>query len=212
MWERIKQIGWTPFLTAGFVLIVLAASVFFDFKLFTTFSAVKSDLGQAETLIPEQAEEISNLSQELEAARDEISDLKYDLLVSSNANDRQSDELDALRRDYTRLENIQEDVNEQLAKNICSNQITNVDYENVQSPSTQLLAFVYGFDNVQSASISARRQVWDDALSQIHVIDYVNETDGNEYSLYFMVYYDERGFEEGTFFIDGQCWVDSPYD
>jgi len=46
--------------------------------------------------------------------------------------------------------------------------------------------------------------IWSDAITSIHKLS------TSEFLYVFIVYFDEFGFPEGTWYVDGQCWVELP--
>ena len=85
-----------------------------------------------------------------------------------------------------------------------------MDYSSIQSSSSRLQGFVANLSDTDHVSYAVRNTLWNNADSKIHGIRYVSN-DGKTYSRQLLVYIDELGWDEGTFYIDGQCWLDSPW-
>ena len=95
-----------------------------------------------------------------------------------------------------------------LDRLLCDPQYT-MDYTSILAASSRLMGYVDGLESVAYVSGTLRNTLWDNADSKVHVIRYIG-SDGNPYSMQFLVYFDEFDWEPSTFYIDGQCWLDAP--
>ena len=95
-----------------------------------------------------------------------------------------------------------------LDRLLCDPQYT-MDYTSILAASSRLMGYVDGLESVAYVSGTLRNTLWNNADSKVHVIRYIG-SDGNPYSMQFLVYFDEFGWEPSTFYIDGQCWLDAP--
>jgi len=93
---------------------------------------------------------------------------------------------------------------------LCTNVIADMKYDSVMDVSTRLSAFLVQYESL-SISGSFRDRIWGNALSQLHGIYYYKSGDETRWTNYFMVYFDEFGMSTGIFWIDRQCWLDSPF-
>ena len=84
-----------------------------------------------------------------------------------------------------------------------------MDYSSVMAASSRLMAYVDGLPSVDHTSTSFRNTLWHNADTKIYGISYVAD-DRETYSVQFLVFFNEFGLKEGVFYVDGQCWLDSP--
>lgn len=53
-----------------------------------------------------------------------------------------------------------------------------------------------------------RDTIWGKTNTRLHGITYVDSTDNERYLTWFLVYFDEFGWDEGVFWLEGQCWLE----
>jgi DNA repair exonuclease SbcCD ATPase subunit len=157
--------------------------------------AVRRDLAEAQDSINTLNETIALLEGEKEALALEKEQIEAE-------RDKLSREVRGANQESARLER-------ELDKLLCSKQIE-MDYSSVLSASSRLIGYVSSLPNVAHVGTTLRNTLWNNADSKVHIITYTDREDGGYYSMQFLVYMDEFGWEPATFFIDGQCWVDPP--
>jgi len=113
-----------------------------------------------------------------------------------------------LHRDLAESRSEASSASARLNRLLCDPQYT-MDYTSILAASSRLMGYVDGLESVAYVSGTLRNTLWDNADSKVHVIRYIG-SDGNPYSMQFLVYFDEFGWEPSTFYIDGQCWLDAP--
>ena len=113
-----------------------------------------------------------------------------------------------LHRDLAESRSEASSASARLDRLLCDPQYT-MDYTSILAASSRLMGYVDGLESVAYVSGTLRNTLWDNADSKVHVIRYIG-SDGNPYSMQFLVYFDEFGWEPSTFYIDGQCWLDAP--
>jgi len=64
--------------------------------------------------------------------------------------------------------------------------------------------------DVKSVSYTIPEPLYGNTLSELFFVQYTS-TDGKDYAKRYIVYVKEFGWLNGTFSIDGQCWVDPPH-
>jgi exonuclease VII small subunit len=153
----------------------------------TTLEDTENRLDDAENTLEVANEIITEKESELAQASEEIVTLKVD-----NAD---------LRKDILKLRPL-EDL-------LCDDQIS-MDYSGILNSTSRLSSYVGGLSDVARVSLTMRSTLWSNAESKVHVINYVARDDNEVYSKQFLVYYNELRWKPGTFYIDGQCWLDAP--
>ena len=177
------------------------------------FNTLQQNLDQAKTEISTCENQLSTSENELQATEHELQELTQSSLESIENLERQlelsRDQVDtksARVRDLVDFEN-------KYNHMICDPDLIDLlkmDYSSIQSSSSRLQGFVANLNDTDHVSFAVRNTLWNNADSKIHGINYVSN-DGKTYSRQFLVYVDELGWEEGTFYIDGRCWLDSPW-
>lgn len=162
-------------------------------------TSCKSHLSTAEQNIQDTEQELLDLNL---TSQDTIENLEGQLQLSRDQVATKSTKL-------RELEDIEEEYNQLICDSDNNGQL-NMDYSSIQSSSSRLQGFVANLHDTDHVSYAVRNTLWNNADSKIHGITYVSD-DGTTYSRQFLVYVDELGWEEGTFYIDGQCWLDSPW-
>ena len=75
-----------------------------------------------------------------------------------------------------------------------------ISYESTSSASDSLKLYV---GNISGNVVKSEwDSIWSSGKSSIHKLN------TSEFLTVFIVYFDEFGFQEGTWFVDRQCWVD----
>ena len=85
--------------------------------------------------------------------------------------------------------------------------ITNMDYSSNGKAETMLRAYVSQLPDVQSLHYTIPEKLYSNSLSELFFIQYT-ASDGKTYAKRYIVYMSEFGWLNGTFSIDGQCWID----
>ena len=180
--------------------------------LILTSCASKSDLDSALTdnvdlkeQIASQSEIIDDLEEDgsnLEASLSNLQ-IEYDHLSGDN-----SDLNDELSSNKSELIIAKRD----LARHICSEQITDMKYENIYDVSTILAGWWAKQDSVQSVQGTYRDAIWNNTDTKIHSVNFTSASDQKQYVEHFLVFFDEFGWRHGIYWLSGQCWLDSPFD
>lgn len=88
--------------------------------------------------------------------------------------------------------------------------LTNMDYSDNTKVSILLQAYVSQLPGVTSVHYVIPERLYSNTLSQLFHVQYT-ATDGKVYSKRYIVYLKEFGWQNATFSIDGQCWIDPPH-
>jgi hypothetical protein len=88
--------------------------------------------------------------------------------------------------------------------------ITNMDYSDNSKVAILLQAYVSQLPDVKSVSYTIPEKLYSNTLSEIFFVQYTS-TDGKIYAKRYIVYLQEFGWQNATFSIDGQCWIDPPH-
>lgn len=205
------------------LLIAVVISVFFLFQFRGDYKASLEEIENANERISDRDSEISSLEAQLNSAKETISEYEdtisdYEELISVKIDlineqetliTEQEDEISSLNESKERVQNSLNDASTQLGNLLCDQTLRNMNYKEILTSSDRLAAFMSGLPWVERTTYTFRNTLWNNALSKIHGVTFLHE-DGNTYSMQFLVYYDELGFEPSTFWIDNQCWVDAP--
>jgi hypothetical protein len=73
-----------------------------------------------------------------------------------------------------------------------------------------LQAYVSQLPDVKTVSYTIPEKLYSNTLSEIFFVQYTS-TDGKNYAKRYVVYMNEFGWKNGTFSLDGQCWIDPPH-
>jgi hypothetical protein len=87
--------------------------------------------------------------------------------------------------------------------------ITNMVYSDNSTVAILLQAYVSQLPDVKAVSYTIPEKIYSNSLSEIFFVQYTS-TDGKNYAKRYVVYMDEFGWQNGTFSLDGQCWIDPP--
>jgi hypothetical protein len=88
--------------------------------------------------------------------------------------------------------------------------LTNMDYSDNSKVGILLQAYVSQLPDVKSVSYTIPEKIYSNSLSQLYFVQFTH-TDGKVYSKRYIVYMKEFGWQNATFSIDGQCWIDPPH-
>jgi len=81
-------------------------------------------------------------------------------------------------------------------------------YGDILNSSTNLMAWVANQPWATRANSTMRDTIWTNTDTKLHGVFYTSSEDNQQYLTWFLVYYDEFGWEEGVFWLDGECWLD----
>ena len=153
-------------------------------------SELNASLSENEIL----ASDIDTLESDLETQETE-----YQTLVEEN--EELSSRVDDQRRQITSLTS-------EVSNYICDDTISNMSYGDILNSSTNLMAWVANQSWATRANSTIRDTIWNNTDTKLHGVVYTASEDNQQYLTWFLVYYDEFGWEEGVFWLDGQCWLD----
>lgn len=85
-----------------------------------------------------------------------------------------------------------------------------MDYSDNKKFDVLLLDYVSQLPDVKSVSYTIPEPLYGNTLSELFFVQYTS-TDGKDYAKRYIVYVKEFSWLNGTFSIDGQCWVDPPH-
>jgi hypothetical protein len=88
--------------------------------------------------------------------------------------------------------------------------MTKMDYTDNSRVAIMLQAYVALLPGVRQVSYVIPEKLYNNTLSQIYYVSYIDDADGKVYSKRYIAYIREFGWSNGVFSIDGQCWVDGP--
>lgn len=217
------------YILIGSLIVIAGGSLVFGFLMYSqlrasqaSLSSVSGELQTARSQLVEREEIQQSLEEELEAAlienktkEAEISDLEVQLNDAETRAQEASDQI-------AKLEGEKKEISSTLTKTLtekaaltrkvdfykCEDSI-NMDYSGVMPASSRLMAYVDGLPKVAHTSTSYRNTIWNNTDTKIYGIRYVTE-DRETFVKLFLVYYSELGWKRGVFYIDEQCWLDSP--
>ena len=129
-------------------------------------------------------EEKANLFEELQG--------KYDELLSENADQRR--QISTLSSDFEKI--------------MCEEELNPMTYDDILTVSSNLMAWVTYQPWADRSNMTVRDSVWNNTDTKLHGVHYTASEDGQRYLTWFLVYFDEFGWSEGVFWLDGQCWLE----
>ena len=88
--------------------------------------------------------------------------------------------------------------------------ITNMNYSDNSKVAVLLQAYVSQLPDVKAVSYTIPEKLYNNTLSEIFFVQYTS-TDGKNYAKRYVVYMNEFDWQNGTFSLDGQCWIDPPH-
>lgn len=91
----------------------------------------------------------------------------------------------------------------------CDDQLNDMNYQDIFSASTNLMAWVTNQEWALRASSTIRDAIWNNTDTKLHGVYYIDPTDNEMYVSWFLVYFDEFGWREGVFWLDKQCWLET---
>jgi hypothetical protein len=160
---------------------------------------------------------LQEVSDELEQKQSQLSQAETTLNETQKALEEEKAKNSKLEKDYndknsllTEARSELNNVKPKLDKLLCPKQFGEMDYSSIINASERLQYYVSTLPDVVQVSSTMRNTLWNNADSKVHVITY-KFTDGQFYSMQFLVYMDEFDWARGTFYVDGQCWIDPPY-
>jgi septal ring factor EnvC (AmiA/AmiB activator) len=157
----------------------------------------QANLSSVQGQLKQSQADLSTTQKQLADANTKISDLE-------SANDKLSSDFGNSKSDAVRA-------NLQLKKYLCENENLNMDYSNNSIVAIRLQNFVSTLSRVRSVSYVIPEKLYNNTISQLYYVSYLDSNDGEVYSKRYIVYMREFGWSPSTFSIDGQCWVDSPF-
>jgi len=121
------------------------------------------------------------------------------------------DDLDKEYRDLNRTtESTIQALRTQLKSYVCEQQLPDMRYESIMDVSTILQAFISGQEDTLRVQGTYRDTIWNNTTTKIHSVNYRSKRDSESYVDHFLVYFVEFGWDEGVFWLGGQCWLDQP--
>ena len=166
-----------------------------------SIQSLEENLSTIQNELTETQGEVTNLDEEISILEDEKQVLSTEISNLETENEELLQDLRDTKQESSSLER-------QLDNLLCSSQI-NMDYSSILAASSRLIGYVSNMANVSHVGSTMRNTLWNNADSKVHVVTYTDR-EGGYYSMQFLVYMDEFGWETATFYIDGQCWVDAP--
>ena len=176
------------------------------------FNDLQQNLNQTKTDLSKCENQLSTTVEKLQTTEKTLQDLTQSSQDRiENLDSRLKSSRDQLASNVQKLGEL-EDIEDKYNQLVCDSDNLgqlNMDYSSIQSSSSRLQGFVANLHDTDHVSFAVRNTLWNNADSKIHGITYVSD-DGKTYSRQFLVFVNELGWEEGTFYIDGQCWLDPP--
>ena len=117
---------------------------------------------------------------------------QYDELLSENAGQRR--ELSWLTSDIEKL--------------MCEEELEGMTYNDILTVSSNLMAWVTYQSWAERSNMTVRDTIWNNTDTKLHGVYYTASDDGERYLTWFLVYFDEFGWSDGVFWLDGQCWLE----
>jgi hypothetical protein len=156
------------------------------------------DLEARERALQAQIEDYASSIPELQQLVEEKAALftemeeQYEELLAENANIRRENRY--LTQD-----------NEML---FCEEKIDGMTYNDILTISSTLMAWVTNQDWAERSNMTVRDTIWNNTDTKLHGVHYTSAEDGERYLTWFLVYFDEFGWREGVFWLDGECWLE----
>lgn len=95
---------------------------------------------------------------------------------------------------------------EEIGELICDETIEDMQYNSILNVSEIISGWMARRPKVERIHNTYRDTIWNNTDTKIHSVRYLHK-DGNTYVDHFLVYFDEFGWEEGVFWLSGQCWL-----
>lgn len=162
--------------------------------------------------ITESESTVQGLQDEVESLLDETNTLQSEYEVLQSDFEELVEEKDLLSDDYISAITELTIAEGTLSRQICDLQIDDMVYENIYDVSTILAGWWVKQAGVYSVQGTYRDHIWSNADTKIHTVRFTSEDDYNPYVEHFLVFFEEFGWNEGIFWLSGQCWLDSPFD
>jgi len=215
------------------VFAIIGAGIFgyFNFKLGSSNKSFSSQVEALNLDVQNKTQENDQLKQDIDSLQESIDRMSGELEeYKSNLDESRSNlagletQLEEKNQNIAALEEQELELKKDLGdktleiKNLnkqvdfyrCDEDLA-MDYSSVLAGSSRLMSYVDGLPSVDHVSTSFRNTIWNNTDSKIYGIRYVAE-DGETYSTQFLVYFNEFGMRKGVFYVDEQCWLDSPVD
>ena len=91
---------------------------------------------------------------------------------------------------------------------MCEEELNPMTYDDILTVSSNLMAWVTYQPWADRSNMTVRDSVWNNTDTKLHGVHYTASEDGQRYLTWFLVYFDEFGWSEGVFWLDGQCWLE----
>jgi hypothetical protein len=118
-----------------------------------------------------------------------------------------STKYDDLIKNHNKIVLENKSLESQLSNHICSEEISNMKYENILDVSTILAGWYTLQPDIDVVHGTFRNTIWSNTDTKIHTVRYRSSEDGESYVDHFLVYFDEFGWEEGVYWLSEQCWL-----
>ncbi len=164
---------------------------------------LKMSQNEAKANTTELSKRISELEVQLKTAQDQLK-------TSTEDRDKLSQKLKDTEKDLSAVRSDAASLHLKLDKLVCDEQISSMKYQDVLDASRIVSAWWAQQSDVKKVTRTYRDKIWSNALTGIHGVNYISESDGKEYVEHFLVYFHEFDMKPAVFYIKGQCWLDSP--
>lgn len=121
-----------------------------------------------------------------------------------------SDEIERCEEKYELYLDKYDELNALYADKYICDEYIDMDYSSVAASLQDLKDFYSRQPNVERVTDGYTENLWNDTDSKIHTVVYILEEDGQQYMDHFLVYLNEPGMNQGTFWVKKQCWLDPP--
>lgn len=185
-----------------------------------SLSSMESEFDSSQEKLRQAESKLSNCENKLRTSKDATQASEQSLRELTETSQERIENLDSqlsssrnqlastLKR-VGELEEIEDKYNQVICDPNLMEQLK-MDYSGIQASSSRLQGFVSTLPDVDHISWAYRTTIWNNTDSKVHGVRYVSE-DGNAYSHQYLVYVKEFGWDEATFDIGGQCWLDPPW-
>lgn len=156
---------------------------------------------ELETDVEDYQEEIVSLEKSLGETEEELSSTQSEF---NDLTDKYNELHDLYGKNVRRISSLEKEAE----KYICDESL-NMDYSGIAASSERLMDFYARQSHVEHVRYAYRDHIWTNTDTKIHSIRYI-ENDGEEHVDHFLVFVNEFGMKEGTFWLSKQCWLDPP--
>ena len=157
-----------------------------------------ADLEVNDKSLSEEVDQYNTRVLELEALIEENDDLLAEL---QGENDELSSKNADQKRQITTLTS-------DIEKLMCEEELDAATYDDILTVSSNLMAWVTYQSWAERSNMTTRDTIWNNTDTKLHGVYYTSSKDNERYLAWFLVYFEEFGWSEGTFWLDGQCWLD----